>query len=159
MMIDDLALARAIHVLALVHWLGGVAVVTTIVLPRAHALLDAKEAVAAFEAFEQRFVSQARISILLVGLSGAYMLTKVGAWNRFHDASFWWLHLMIAVWMLFALIIYVFEPLVLHRLFHKFALRNKDRTFAVTTGLHAIALIIAAFSLGAGVIGAHGGLP
>jgi uncharacterized membrane protein len=89
MIIDDLALARAIHVLALVHWLGGVAVVTTIVLPRAHALLDAKEAVAAFEAFEQRFVSQARISILLVGLSGAYMLTKVGAWNRFHDASFW----------------------------------------------------------------------
>src|SRR5438067_13445298 len=71
-MIDDLALARAIHVLALVHWIGGVAVVTTIILPRAHALLDAKEAVAAFEAFEQRFASQVRISILLVGLSGAY---------------------------------------------------------------------------------------
>jgi uncharacterized membrane protein len=78
-MIDDLALARAIHVLALVHWIGGMAVVTTIILPRAHALLDAKEAVAAFEAFERRFASQVRISILLVGLSGAYMLTKVSA--------------------------------------------------------------------------------
>jgi uncharacterized membrane protein len=31
MMIDDLELARAIHVLALVHWIGGLAVVTTIV--------------------------------------------------------------------------------------------------------------------------------
>jgi uncharacterized membrane protein len=159
MMIDDLALARAIHVLALVHWIGGLAVVTTIVLPRAHALLDAQEAVAAFEDFEQRFASQARISILLAGLSGAYMLTKIGAWDSLQHASFWWLHLMIAVWILFAVIIYVLEPLVLHRLFHEFALRNKDRTFAVATGLHAIALTLAALALGAGVIGAHGGLP
>ena len=30
MIIDDLACARAIHVLALVHWIGGVAAVTTI---------------------------------------------------------------------------------------------------------------------------------
>ena len=59
MMIDDLALARAIHVLALVHWIGGVAVVTTIVLPHARALPNAKEAVASFEAFELRFASQA----------------------------------------------------------------------------------------------------
>ena len=159
MMIDDFALARAIHVVALVHWIGGVAVVTTIVLPRAHALRDAREAVAAFEAFEQRFASQARISILLVGVSGAYMLTKIGAWNSLHYASFWWLHLMIAVWILFALVIYVLEPLVLHRLFHKFALRNKDRTFAVATGLHAVALILAALAIGAGVLGAHGGFP
>jgi NhaP-type Na+/H+ and K+/H+ antiporter len=66
---------------------------------------------------------------------------------------------MIAVWILFALVIYVLEPLVLHRLFQEFALRNKDRTFAVATGLHAIALILAALALGAGVVGAHGGLP
>jgi len=159
MPLDDLALARAIHVLALVHWIGGVAVVTTIVLPRAYALPDVKEAVAAFEAFEQRFASQARVSILLVGLSGAYMLIRAGAWYRLQEPSFWWLQLMIAVWVLFALIVYVLEPLVLHRLFHEFALRNKDRTLAVATGLHAIALIIAAFALGAGVLGAHGGLP
>ena len=71
MMIDDLALARAIYVLALVHWIGGVAVVTTVVLPGARRMPNAKDAVAAFEGFEQRFASQARISILLAGLSGA----------------------------------------------------------------------------------------
>jgi uncharacterized membrane protein len=87
-MIDGLALARAIHILAVVHWIGGVFVVTTIVLPRAQALLDAQEAVAAFEAFERRFASQVRISILLVGLSGAYMLTKIGAWSSLQHASF-----------------------------------------------------------------------
>ena len=44
MIIDDFALARALHVLALVHWIGGVAMVTTIVLPRARALADARAA-------------------------------------------------------------------------------------------------------------------
>ena len=159
MIIDDLALARAIHVLALVHWIGGLAVVTTIVLPRARALPNAKEAIAAFEAFERRFASQVRISILLAGLSGAYMLTKLDAWNRFQYASFWWLDLMVAVWMLFALMVYVLEPLLIHRLFHEFALRNKDRAFAVAIRLHVVALIISTFAIGAGVLGAHGGLP
>jgi len=55
MMIDDFAFARALHVLALVHWIGGVAMVTTIVLPRARALPDAHAALTAFEAFEGRF--------------------------------------------------------------------------------------------------------
>jgi uncharacterized membrane protein len=87
MLIDDHALIRAIHVLALVHWIGGLAVVTTIVLPHARGLPNAKDAVASFEAFERRFAFQARISILLVGLSGAYMLTKLDAWNRFHSSS------------------------------------------------------------------------
>ncbi len=136
MMIDDLGLARAIHVLALVHWIGGLAVVTTIILPHARRLPNAKDAVAAFEGFEQRFASQARISIL-----------------------FWWLDLIVAVWLLFALMVYVLEPFVIHRLFHKFALHKKDHAFAVAIGLHAVALIISAFAIGAGVLGAHGGLP
>jgi NhaP-type Na+/H+ and K+/H+ antiporter len=57
---------------------------------------------------------------------------------------------MVAVWMLFALMVYVLEPLVIHRLFHEFALRNKDRAFAMAIGLHAVALIISAFAVGAG---------
>jgi uncharacterized membrane protein len=98
-MFDDFALARAIHVLALVHWIGGLSVVTSIILPRARALPDAREAVAAFEAFERRFAQQVRISILLVGLSGFYMIMKLDGWDRFGDATFWWLDLMVALWL------------------------------------------------------------
>jgi hypothetical protein len=87
------------------------------------------------------------------------MLTKLDAWNRLQYASFWWLDLMVAVWMLFALTVYLLEPFVGHRLFHEFALRNKDRAFAVATRLHALALIISAFAIAAGVLGAHSGLP
>jgi hypothetical protein len=37
------AQARAVHVLALVHWIGGVAIVTTIFLPRVSKLPDADD--------------------------------------------------------------------------------------------------------------------
>jgi hypothetical protein len=143
-MIDDIALARTVHVLALVHWIGGVSIVTTVVLPRARALPDAAQALAAFEAFERRFAVQARVSILLAGLSGLYMLAKYDAWYRFGYASFWWLHLM--------------EPFAIHRWFHDFALRQKDRAFALATRLHAAALLVSAIAIAAGVMGAHGGL-
>ena len=158
MTIDDFVLARAIHVLALIHWIGGVTAVTTIVLPRARGLLDAKEAVAAFEAFERRFAQQVRISIFFAGLSGVYMLIKLDAWDRFQHASFWWMHLMVAVWILFALMVYVLEPLLIDRLFHDFALRQKDCAFALATRIHLGALAVSAFAIIAGVFGAHGGL-
>jgi uncharacterized membrane protein len=155
---EYLALARAIHVLALVHWIGGVAIVTTIVLPAALKLPDALEAVAAFERFERRFAAQVRISIALVGLSGLYLLYAYDAWDRFEYLSFWWLHLMVAVWALFAVMVYVLEPLLIHRVFHEFALRDKKQAFAVAIYLHAAALIVSAVAIGAGVLGAHGGL-
>ena len=159
MTIDDLALARAIHILALVHWIGGVTVVTTIILPHARGFPNAKDAVAAFESFERRFAQQLRVSIMFAGLSGAYMLTKLEAWDRFQYSSFWWLHLMVAVWVLFALMVYVLEPFVIHRHFHDFALRQKDRAFTLAARLHAIALFISTLTIVAGVLGAHGGLP
>lgn len=156
MMINDIVLARAIHVLAIVHWIGGVAVVTTIVLPRAKRIADPERAVAAFDTFEHPFAFQARISILLAGLSGAYMLTRMQAWRLLYSASFWWLHLMIAVWLLFAVMIYILEPLVIHRRFHEAALRDKDLMFTVAILLHAAALIVAATAIVAGVLGAAG---
>ncbi len=158
MMIDDIALARAIHVLAVVHWIGGVAAVTTIVLPRARRLADAAAAIDAFEAVERRFAPQARVSIGLAGLSGVYMLFRLDAWDRFGSLAFWWLDLMVAVWLVFALMVYVLEPLGIDRRFHDFALRDKDRALALTIRLHAVALALAALAIAAGVMGAHGAL-
>jgi uncharacterized membrane protein len=158
-MLDDFALARVIHILALVHWIGGLSAVTTIIMPRARALPDAKDAVAAFEAFERRFAQQVRVSILFVGLSGFYMIVKLDGWDRFGRLSFWWLDLMVAVWVLFALMVYILEPLVIHRLFHDFALRDKHRAFALAARLHAVALCVSAFAVAAGVLGALGALP
>jgi uncharacterized membrane protein len=159
MTIDGFALARALHVLALVHWIGGVAMVTTIVLPRARALADARAALTAFETFEGRFAVQARFSILLAGLSGFYMLNKLQAWARLLDPAFWWLMLTVAVWAVFALMVFVLEPLVVHRLFHDYVLRDKERAFALAIRLHAAALMVSGVAIAAGVLGAQGALP
>ena len=158
MMIDDFAFARALHMLALVHWIGGMAMVTTIVLPRARALPDARAALTAFEAFEGRFATQARFSILLAGLSGFYMLDKIQAWARLLDSTFWWLGLMVVVWAAFALMVFVFEPLFVHRIFREYALRDKERAFALAIRLHVVALTISGVAIAAGVLGAHGAL-
>ena len=86
------------------------------------------------------------------------MVAKLDAWDRFKYASFWWIDLMVAAWVLFALMVYVLEPLVIHRLFHDLALRQKHRAFALATRLHVIALFVSALTIVAGVLGAHGGL-
>jgi uncharacterized membrane protein len=156
MIIDDLAVARIIHVLGVVHWIGGVAAVTTIVLPHARHLPDTNSAIEAFETFERRFAWQARISVALTGVSGIYMLWRLAAWGRFESSSFWWLHLMVALWILFVLMLFVFEPLGIDRLFRSYALREKDHAFALATRLHWAALVIATFTVGAGVLGSHG---
>jgi uncharacterized membrane protein len=158
-MLDDFAVARAVHILALVHWIGGVAVVTTIVLPHARTMPDALSALSVFEKFERRFASQARISILLVGLSGFYMLHKLQGWTWLLDPAHWWLRLMVVVWSIFALMVFVLEPLVGHRLFQNFVLRDKEQAFALAIRLHAVALAISTLAIAAGVLGAHGALP
>lgn len=156
---DDLDLARAVHILALVHWIGGVGAVTTIVLPQARRLADTEAAVEFFESFERRFVRQVRISILLAGLSGLYMLYALDAWDRFRHASFWWLHLMIAVWCLFATMVFVIEPLFAHRKFREYAMADAAGAFALATRLHFLVLAVSTIAIGAGVLGAHGALP
>jgi uncharacterized membrane protein len=158
-MIDILTLARALHVLALVHWIGGVAMVTGIVLPRARAMADSRAAIAVFESFESRFAVQARYSILLAGISGFYMTDRLDAWSRLFDPAYWWLILMVAVWAVFALMVFVLEPLVIHRLFHDYALRDKERAFTLAINLHAVALAASGVAIVAGVLGAHGALP
>jgi uncharacterized membrane protein len=153
---DSLTLARAVHVLALVHWIGGLSVVTTVVLPNARRTADAASALEAFESFERRFAGQARVSIFLAGLSGLYMLYELNAWERFRQPSSWWLDLMVAVWVAFAAMVYMLEPIYLHERFRQFATADSRRAFSLAFRLHAFALAVSAIAIAAGVLGAHG---
>lgn len=80
-------------------------------------------------------------------------------WMWLMDPEHWWLMLMVAVWSIFALMVFVLEPLVVHRLFHDFILRDKERALALAIRLHALALAISTVAIAAGVLGAHGALP
>jgi uncharacterized membrane protein len=156
---DDLAIARVLHVLSLMHWIGGVSIVTTIVLPRARALTEATAALVAFEDFEGSFVKQARISILLAGASGTYMLYATSGWSRLWDPGSWWIGLMVMVWTIFAVMVFVLEPLLVHRVFRKSVARDKNRAFTLMIHLHALALTASVGTIVAGLLGARGALP
>src|SRR6516225_1164794 len=65
--VDDVTLARALHVLAVVLWIGGVAFVTTVLLPAVRDLHAAADRVIFFETVERRFGNQARVTTVLAG--------------------------------------------------------------------------------------------
>lgn len=64
---DDLTVARALHVLSLVHW--SVSMVTLVLLPGLIRAVPAAQRLALFEVIEGRFARQARISTVIAGAS------------------------------------------------------------------------------------------
>jgi len=147
--------ARAIHVLAVVVWLGGVWIVTTVLLPGLKAK-PPQDWAGEFEAFERRFAPQARIAMLLVLLSGLYMLQAYDLWDRFWIASFWWVGLMVGVWLLFAAILFVIEPLLLRGATHRQFEQAPQATLARMLRLHRVLLALSLFALFAAIAGSHG---
>lgn len=149
-------IAKALHILAIVFWIGGVAFVTTVLLPALRRDEDESQRLTQFERLEGMFSLQAKVSTLIAGGSGFYMLHAMDAWSRLFETQYWWLHLMIFVWAIFTLVLFVFEPLFLHRWFHAQALKNSRRTFKVLQLMHIILLSLSLIAVFAGMLGAHG---
>lgn len=131
---------------------------TTVLLPAVARLKTPAERIAFFEAVESRFATQARFTTLLTGLSGFWLLSKLHAWERFTQAQFWWMHAMVAVWLLFTLMLFVFEPLFLHRWFLASAQKNPEATFKRIQRLHIFLLAISLITIAGAVAGSHGWL-
>lgn len=153
---DDLAIARALHVLAIVVWIGGVAMVTSVILPAVRRMAKPNERIAFFESIERRFAFQARVSTLLAAVTGFYMVYRLELWDRFLDARCWWMHAMVAVWAVFTLVLFVLEPLVLHRVFNERAQRDPEGTFRLVERLHWVLLTLSLVTTLGAVAGVHG---
>jgi len=153
---DDVLVARAVHVLSVIHWMGGVAFVTMVVLPAIMAIAEPHRRLALFEAVESRFSAQVKVSVPLAGLSGAYMAERLDDWERFLRQSNWWLMAMVALWVLFMAILFVVEPFVLAGRFRRWAATDPDSTFRFTQRAHWVLLCAGAVVAAAGVLGAHG---
>jgi len=155
---DDLTVARAFHVLAIVHWIGGVAMVTAVILPAIDRLAEASERLRMFEVIEGRFGRQARISTAVAGLTGFYMTWRLSAFDRFLDPAFWWMHAMVGIWVIFTFVLFIAEPLFLHRWLRKRAAIDPDGTFRLVVRLHWFLLSLSLATLAGAVLGAHGAL-
>ncbi len=153
---DGVIFARVLHVLGVVLWIGGVAFVTLVLLPAVKHMREPAERVGFFEKVESDFVRQARVTTLLTGLSGFYLVHSLGAWFRFTDPHYWWMHAMVLVWGVFTLMLFVLEPMWLHRWFQARARRDPEGTFSIITRMHWVLLILSLVTVSAAVAGSHG---
>jgi uncharacterized membrane protein len=154
--VDDVTIARAFHVLAVVLWIGGVAFVTTVLLPAVREAKASAERVVFFETVERRFGTQARVTTVVTGLTGFFVIIRLDLWDRFLIAAYWWMHAMLALWLLFTLILFVAEPLVLDQWLLARAETRPEWTFSLIERLHWTLLVLSLISLIGAVLGSHG---
>ncbi len=93
---------------------------------------------------------------MLTGATGFWMLYLIDGWSRYQSSVFWWLHAMTAVWLVFTLVLFVLEPLVLHRWFQKKAEQEPEKTFAIVQVMHWVLLTLSLVTVAGAVAGSHG---
>ena len=153
---ETFSFARVLHVIAVILWIGGVAMVTTVLIPAIKKLKSKEEQIKTFEQIEGRFALQAKITTLITGLTGFYMMYELNAWDRYLDYRYWWIHAMTLIWVIFSLILYVLEPFVLHKIFKRYAEKDAAKTFSFMHRMHWILLLLSLITTAGAVAGSHG---
>jgi uncharacterized membrane protein len=148
--------ARALHIISIVFWIGGVAMVTTVLLPAVAKMQAPEDALALFEHIERGFGRQARWTTALVGLTGLYLVAALDLWTRFTEARYWWMSAMAAIWAVFTLLLFVLEPLFLHRWFASRSRSHPLSTLRLTLNLHRLLLALSIVTIAGAVAGSHG---
>ena len=153
---DYFILARTLHVIGVVLWIGGVAFVTTVLIPSLKKITDSHDRLELFEQLEGKFGFQAKVTTLITGISGYYMLDILNAWDRYLHLQFWWMHLMTFIWLVFTAVLFVLEPLFLHQWFRERATKNSDNAFAWLHRMHIALLTLSMLAVAGAVAGSHG---
>jgi len=153
---EDFVLARVLHVLGVVLWIGGVAMVTTTLLPAIARMSPDYDRMNIFQRIEKRFARQARFTTMLVGLSGFYMIHVLDAWYRFTEVRYWWMHAMVLVWGIFTLFLFVLEPRVLHKKVSESAQQDPEAILARMQRMHWLLLSLSLIAAAGAVAGSHG---
>lgn len=79
---DDFVLARIVHVVVVLFWIGSVGFVTWVVMPTIGHSEPPADRLGKFHAIEGRFAGQAKIWVLLAGASGFWMVHRAEMWSR-----------------------------------------------------------------------------
>jgi len=148
--------ARVLHVLAIVIWIGGIAAVTTIVFPAMRRMDSNERKVWFFEQVERSFRPQARTAWLIVGLTGVYMVAYLSAWKRFVELHYWWMDAMVGLWVIFGLMLFAIEPLIVGPRIRRGLAISPAFTLARMEILHQVLLVLSLAVIGAVVGGIYG---
>ena len=151
----DITLARALHILSIVIWIGGVSFVTVVLVPLLRTNKD-MDSLTLFNQIENRFAYIARAVVLIAGISGFYMVYQLNAWDRFFDLTFFWMHAMLILWLMFMVALFIVEPFFLkdhgRMVKQKHNISNLRKTQIVHWILLSLSLVVVVIS----VLGAHG---
>ncbi len=145
----------ALHVLSVIIWVGGMAFVTTVVLP-ALAGLPAPERIPAFLEIERRFGLQARIWVLVAGATGGAMWARLRLTALAGTSRGLWLDGMIAFWAFFMLLLFVLEPMFLQRRLRARGDRDGEAARRLLLRGHAVLLALAVLVVVGAVLGVQG---
>jgi len=153
---NNLTIARAIHILSIMIWIGGVGFVTAVLIPTIRRSAHKKDQLSIFNAIENRFALIARFAVAITGISGIYMVYVLNAWDRFVEIRYFWIHAMVLLWLMFAIALFIIEPFFFknHGRIVKdhHAITNLRKTEIVHWIIFILSLITIFFS----VLGAHG---
>jgi uncharacterized membrane protein len=75
----ELTITRAIHVMSIVIWIGGVSFVTMVILPAIKSQYGFSQQESIFHLIENRFAKIAKWMLLIAGVSGLYMVDQLNA--------------------------------------------------------------------------------
>jgi uncharacterized membrane protein YhaH (DUF805 family) len=82
------------------------------------------------------------------------MTWRADLWSRFADLHFWWMWAMLLVWLIFAAMLFVLEPLFLHKRMAASPQPQKD--FQRMERMHRILLLASILATIGAVGGSHG---
>jgi uncharacterized membrane protein len=153
---NELTIARAIHILSIVIWMGGVAFVTIVLIPTIRYSSFRGDECYLFNTIENRFAQIARALVLLAGCSGFYMVYQLDAWNRFWELRYFWMHAMVLIWLMFVLALFLIEPYFIKD--HGRVVKD-GRSFGSlqkTQVVHLLILTLSLITIFISVLGAHG---
>ena len=155
--IDDVEIARALHVVFVAHWIGGVAFVTLVALPLARAQATRKKAGRCSR--RSKSVSRRRCDFQFrsparpaSGWPGGSISGEL-----FAEPAAWWMDAMVLLWAVFMVIVFVVEPLA-HRRVAAMAAEDPAALLLRLSRVHRVLLAAGIVTIFGAVAGAHGGI-
>jgi len=152
---DIFAYLLGIHVVTVVIWIGGVAFVTTIIIPTITGMEDSLAKALMFQRIESRFAKQAWYYIVVTGLSGAGLLYVTGKFRLLFTVDGIGITAMVIVWFLY-LIVLTFEKKIFAFLFGGSRELDPKKIFFILGTFHWVVLVISLLAVFLGVISGHG---
>lgn len=154
--------ALTIHIFGVVIWIGGVAFVTMITFPMIQRSGNSLEQVMMFQGVEHRFSKIAKIMVILVGLSGLYLIYEKYGFN-FKELGFgvW---IMIIVWVFYATLLFGLEKIIFKKMFSTPSRKqvvptgeqpDTKKIFNILQRFHWVVLALSFLAIAAGIWTAH----